>query len=255
VTTNVWIDFASTWAATADDLDGVNWTAPSYNHSAWEYTGPGLLWASTEFNCPSGNPAVPEPLNTCLPLDPVSSVPYTTYYFLTSFTATNAPGAQALLFRAYVADGAVFYLNGTEIYRERMPSGQVFNATPATAFPPCNSDGDPTCPDLFVVGAPLATNLVQGNNVLAVEVHTCAISAAVDFGLWFATTNAFAANPPLNWGVTNGTLTLSWTTGGFTLQQAGALTGPWTNTPGPVISSPYTNALPKNGRLFYRLKK
>jgi hypothetical protein len=49
-------------------------------------------------------------------------------------------------------------------------------------------------------------------------------------------------------------VTLSWSGSGFTLQQAGTPAGAWTNTPGPVITSPYTPTI-QGPALFYRLIK
>jgi len=49
------------------------------------------------------------------------------------------------------------------------------------------------------------------------------------------------ANPPqLGILFSNQSITLDWSRGGFILQQAGNLAGPWTNVTGPVVSSPFT---------------
>ena len=248
VTTNVLCDFPDVWSFTIADLDGTAWTTPGYDDSAWEGSGPGLFWADTYGFY---NPDIPEPVKTAMPLNPDYGIPFSTYYFRTHFTSTNPPGNFPLLFEDYLADGAVFYLNGAELYRLRMPTGPILNATPATAHP---CDGDATCPDDFIITNPLATNLVSGDNVLAVEVHTMAIAHAATFGMSLVITNPFTASPPLTLAASNATATLSWNRGGFMLQQANSPLGPWTTVPGPVITSPFATAM-TNAARFYRLAK
>jgi hypothetical protein len=247
VTTNILCDFPSVWTFTTADLDGIAWTAPAYDDSAWGGSGPGLLWANTYgFPYP---PDVPEPMNTEMPLDPDTGTPFSTYYFRTQFTSTNAPGNAPLLFEDYLVDGAVFYLNGAELYRLRMPDGPIFYATAATTNL-CYA----TCPDDFIINGPLATNLVPGDNVLAVEVHTITIADAATFGMSLVTTNPVTASPQLTLVSSNATAALSWNSGGFILQQAGSPLGPWTNVPGPVITSPFMTRM-TNASSFYRLAK
>ncbi len=246
MTTNLLCDFDNVWKFTTADLDGTAWTAPAYDDSAWEGSGPGLFWADT-YGFP--DPDIPQPVNTEMALDPTAGVPFSTYYFRTHITSTNMPGNFPLLLEDYVADGAVFYLNGAEVYRVRMPDGVIANATPATAHP-CN--GDATCPDDFVIPGPLSTNLVLGDNVLAVEVHTMVIAHAATFGMSLAITNPITTSPQLTLVSSNAMANLSWKGGGFTLQQAGSPIGPWTNVPGPVVISPFTTPM-TNASRFFRL--
>jgi len=72
-----------------------------------------------------------------------------------------------------VDDGAVFYLNGNEIYRHNMPEGPVTHNTLAL------SDlVNPT----FVYDIPVsAESLIEGVNVLAVEVHQSSASDPDNF--------------------------------------------------------------------------
>src|SRR5438046_5883154 len=67
-----------------------------------------------------------------MPADPNhNGYPYTTYYFRTHFTSANSAPGTALLFSSYIDDGAVFYLNGAELYRVRMdpPPAPITNGT------------------------------------------------------------------------------------------------------------------------------
>ena len=257
VTVNPLFDVTNAWTYTSADLDGVNWTAPGYDDSGWQGAGPGLLWADAYG--PGFDPYV-TPENTALPLDPNNNgYPYITYYFRTHFNFTNNPSGVALQFAAYVDDGGVFYLNGQEIYRLRMPSDPILNSTLAATYNPCVSpngdEGDATCADEFLVSGTVMTNLVSGDNVMAVEVHNFnALSHGVTFGAQVMFTEPNVPAPALSMAPTGNTATLSWTRGGFLLQQAPALTAPWTNSPGPVVASPYSVGL-TNSSLFFRLAR
>jgi hypothetical protein len=264
VTTNYVIttpifDLTNTWTYGTANLDGINWTAPGYNDSSWDGSGPGLLWI--DIRGPNAN--IPAPLITQMSGDPNNSYsagyPFTAYYFRTHFTFTNSLSGVSLLLSNYVDDGAIFYLNGTEVYRLRMAPYPtlIYNSTLATGYACSNSVdyGDAVCPDLFAISGSLITNLVAGDNVLAAEVHNYSIgSPDITFGTALTFTEPYTLSPQLNLSYSNSVITLSWSRGGFTLQQAGTPTGPWTDTPGPVIVSPYTPAITAPA-LYYRLIK
>ena len=87
----------------------------------------------------------------------------TTHYFRTEFDFSYPIDQTELSLNLAVDDGAVLYLNGQEVYRQNMPDGPIGYDTLATAD----------------VGIPTFTNdirlpvdsLLQGTNVLAMEVH------------------------------------------------------------------------------------
>jgi exopolysaccharide biosynthesis protein len=251
--TNAVFDLTNTWTYTTANLDGVKWTTPTYNDSAWNGSGLGALWVDNRG--PNFMGDIPIPLLTEMPLDPNTGYPYHTYYLRTHFTYTNdLPGA-ALLAEVYLDDGAVVYLNGGEIYRLFMDAYPipVYNSTLATGY--ACSGGDASCPVDFVVPAPVLTNLVQGDNLLAVEVHNYnAGSPDITFAMSLAITLPSDLGPELSIVSSNGTPVLSWTRGGFTLQQASNAAGPWTDVPGPVVNSPFRPSV--NGSpCYFRLKK
>jgi hypothetical protein len=190
-----------------------------------------------------------------MPLDPNNSpFPYVTYYFRTHFTLTNIVSGSGLLFSSFVDDGAVFYLNGVEIYRVRMDPApaSIFNNTLASGSP-CS--GNATCPDEFSISGDLSTNLVAGDNVLAVEAHNYNLqSSDVTFGTFLFDTQPYVSSPQLDIAYTQVTVTLSWSRGGFTLQQAGVPSGFWTDVPGPIVSSPFTSTN-LTGAQYFRLLK
>ena len=103
---------------------------------------------------------------------------HTTYYFRHRFAAEDAASVRGLQLRIVRDDGAVVYLNGTEIYRDNMPDGDINSATTASSA----IDGEPE--STYVV-ADLSANLLQnGENVLAVEIHqNASTSSDVSFKL------------------------------------------------------------------------
>jgi hypothetical protein len=144
---------------------GADWLALDYDdtQAGWK-SGPGLLG----FNAPTG--IYPAPVNTSL----ASAHP--TYYFRTRFTWDTDQNGAGLVVSNYLSAGAVFYLNGAELKRVRMPEGTVGFSTPATGGP-----AQPGAVELFDLptGA-----LAMGDNVLQVEVHPAAGAAtSLVFGM------------------------------------------------------------------------
>ena len=82
-------------------------------------------------------------------------------YFRAHFT-WSSPNRAILTLSNRLDDGAVFYLNGVEIQRIRVAAGTVTHTTGASATATENTV------DVFTYSA---TNLVIGDNVLAVSVH------------------------------------------------------------------------------------
>ncbi len=99
-----------------------------------------------------------------------------TYYFRHTFSVARA--YRLLTLELLRDDGAVVYLNGTEVFRTNMPTGAVTDATPASsAIAPANES-------TFQVKGVSPHLLVTGSNVLAVEVHQAsATSGDISFDL------------------------------------------------------------------------
>jgi len=132
---------------------GIGWTDPNFNDADWP-SGAAL------FEGRIGTlPELPEPVRTTL----TTSSTIITHYFRTHFSFTGNPGAARLSMRCVIDDGAVFYLNGAEIYRVGMPAGPITATT--LAVRDVDDAGYEGPFELPVRG------LVQGDNVLAVEVH------------------------------------------------------------------------------------
>jgi hypothetical protein len=140
-------------------------------NSTWKYlangTDPGALWFGTNFNDTAWSSGAAElgygdgDETTTVSFGPDASNKYVTTYFRKSFVATNAAAFSNLLLRLTYDDGAIVYLNETEVRRVNMPGG------PVTATTLALSDAE------FAVDATLlpTSALINGTNFIAVEVH------------------------------------------------------------------------------------
>jgi len=88
-----------------------------------------------------------------------------TYYFRHGFTVTDAANVSSLTVQLMVDDGAVVYLNGVELARDNMPAGTITANSYASAG---RWGAEENVWRSFNVPA---SALVEGANVLAVEVH------------------------------------------------------------------------------------
>ena len=145
--TNVW-RYSQLGATPAPD-----WQTADYDDSLWP-VGEALFYNTSS--------ALPAPKNTLLTLSNANQR-IITYYFRAPFVLSSDPAGLQLALRHIVDEGAVFYLNGVEIYRYNLPSGSIGYNTLATS-----SFGVPTNAGPFLISV---TNLVVGINTLAVEVH------------------------------------------------------------------------------------
>ncbi len=156
-----WLAYSSNWKfMQVSNLDGVNWTAPNFNDSAWP-AGPGLLAFEN-------NPIIVPLIGTTLNAPGVAinnAEPGHAYYFRTQLVITNQLAGYTINASAYLDDGAVFYVNGVEAQRIRIAPGVVTNMTLTTEQPPT---GDAVSPDQFTLDPSLFT---LGTNIIAVEVH------------------------------------------------------------------------------------
>jgi hypothetical protein len=168
---------------------GTAWKQISYNDSAWP-SGPGLFGVE-----PSAPYPYPEPIRTPLSLIPSGgSSQVLTYYFRTHFSYAGNPAGVSLVASNYLDDGAVFYLNGAEAGRVRMPAGTVSYSTLAQNVSPEGSADAVHFP---------ADLLALGDNVVAVELHqTTTNSSDGVFGMWLhgmVTSNNAALHLPPAW--------------------------------------------------------
>ncbi|MBM3847660.1 MAG: phosphodiester glycosidase family protein [Verrucomicrobia bacterium] len=257
------VGFDQRWRYQTNKLDGQLWFETSYDDTGWLGEGPGLLYFDIS---PPGDTQV-SPKGTELPaMNRSAGSPIrvaTTYYFRTRFNHASATRPLSLTFSNYIDDGAVFYLNGREIQRVRMPQAPtVINwSTLANASNPsseCGGDAIASCPSVFQLTGNALTNLVQGINTLAAEVHNFNVNSPdVVFGSQILAVYPLEApsDPPvLAIAIDGGQVRLSWTGSGFVLQEAGALSGAateWLRV--PAGNSSPVNIQAGSSPRFYRL--
>ena len=173
-------DWDHTWRyETANtNLAPFPWMALDFDDGTWS-EGPGV------FAFPLNEPLLPGLTNrTQLPV----AQGRLTQYFHTVFN-WDRPEQVFLTFSNLIDDGAVFYLNGQEIQRVRMPIGPIDGTTLATRSREVLEGFD-----VFTIVNP---PLIQGLNLLAVEVHqNSPTSGDMVFGCYV---RADQARPPCGW--------------------------------------------------------
>lgn len=134
------------------DLTASNWKDLNYNDTTWAY-GPSPLGYS--------NPSA-----TTLSFGPDPTNKYITYYFRKRINISNIANlADSLILGVRRDDGAVVYLNGTEVFRTNMPSGAVtYNTTSSSIVSGADEN-------TFFTTTLSKSNFIQGSNIIAVEVH------------------------------------------------------------------------------------
>ena len=210
------------------------WKDLGYDDSSWP-SGAALFGFAT-----NQTPYLPWIFRT--PIAPPGQGGEITAYYRTHFSWTNTTGTVVLTATNQINDGAVFFLNGVEVGRLRVPPNQD-SATLATRQP---NEG------VAEVLTFSAANLQAGENVLAVEVHQASAAGdnEVAFGMELsAAISTATSNPgPLQIVLSGNNVVISWT-GAGTLQQADSLNPPvaWTDV---TSTSPYTTTALGSKRFF-----
>lgn len=152
-TRTVLVPEGAVWRYLDDGSDqGTAWSAPSFDDSTWA-SGPAQLGYG------DGDEA------TVVSFGPNSEAKFFTTYFRHTFQVPNPAQVQRLRMRLLRDDGAMVYLNGTELARSNMPGGAIGYTTPAAATISSTAE---SIFDPFSVDPAL---LQPGTNVFAVEVH------------------------------------------------------------------------------------
>ncbi len=188
--------------------------------TSWKYlangSNQGTAWRATAFNdasWPSGNAELGYGDGgeaTVVPYGPSSFNKYITTYFRKSFTVTNPAAYTALSLQLLRDDGAVVYLNGTQVARSNMPTGTISYTTRASST--ITSSGETT----YYTYTPTLSLLVTGTNVIAVEVHQVNPSSPdLSFNLSLTATSAASCGTPGSLtatGITTTGATVNWGT-------------------------------------------
>ena len=140
---------------------GEAWRTNGFNDADW-LSGPGLIGFELE--------DLPQPLMTEVTVGAI------TYYFRNQFELPDDVSNVEATFSTAIDDGAVVYVNGSEVIRVGMPEGPIaFDTFASRNVNEAQIEGLFTIPSEF---------LVPGDNVIAVEVHQRnANSGDIVFGL------------------------------------------------------------------------
>ena len=148
-----YLNTGSVWRYLDDGSDqGAVWQSTSFNDASWASGSAQLGYGDSDeatvvnFGSDSGNKFI-------------------TTYFRQSFTVTNASRVQDLTIELLRDDGAVVYLNGSEVVRSNMPTGTITSATVASSAIGGSKE------DRFYTYSISPALLRSGTNVIAVEVH------------------------------------------------------------------------------------
>jgi len=130
---------------------GTAWRAASFNDAAW-------VSGNAQLGYGDGDEA------TIVSYGSRSSNKYITTYFRKTISVPDISQFIGYTLSLKRDDGAVVYLNGTEIFRTNMPSGTIGYTTRATAA--ASDDGNTA-----QVKALTSSQIIQGTNTIAVEIH------------------------------------------------------------------------------------
>ena len=150
ITSNFPISKGSNWLYNDMGIDlGSNWTKKVYEDRNWS-NGSGPLGYT-------------DPVTTIIAFGDDNNNKYPTNYFRKKFSIVNLSAiGDSLMLRIMKDDGAVIYINGTEVKRTNMPTGLITYTTLALA----------SANEGIYETYHLSKNfLVQGENIIAVEVH------------------------------------------------------------------------------------
>jgi hypothetical protein len=138
---------------------GTAWTSPTFEDVSWA-GGAGQLGYG------DGDET------TILTAAAAGSTHPITTYFRHAFTVADPGRFLELELRLLADDGAVVYLNGTEVVRQNLPAGAVdFKTLTTTSI-------SGTAENAFTTYRIPSTHLVAGTNVVAVEVHQSAANSS-----------------------------------------------------------------------------
>ena len=141
---------------------GTAWQAPGYDDAAWASGPAGLGYPATRTNVVTTVSYGSDPNNK-----------YVTTYYRADFTLDVTPArVTGLRLYALYDDGFVAYLNGQEIARGGMPGGPITYATLASVH-----NGSSNLWIETDCAAHIST-LVEGQNVLAVELHQIGVTSS-----------------------------------------------------------------------------
>ncbi|MCU0339780.1 MAG: hypothetical protein MUE30_07835, partial [Spirosomaceae bacterium] len=142
----------TTWKYKADGTDqGTAWRSPSFNDNSWNSGTTEMGFGDSDENTVIGS----------------ASNGYITFYFRKKIAINNPAQFCTIDLRLWRDDGAVVYINNTEVWRSNMPSGTINYLT--TAAGTASDDGN----TMQTLALP-TSYFVNDTNTIAVEIHQAA---------------------------------------------------------------------------------
>ncbi len=135
---------------------GTSWQALTFDASTWALGASPLGYG--------------DPVSTTVSYGPNASNKYVTTYFRQKFLLGNPADYINWVMKLRRDDGIVVYINGVEVVRDNMPAGVIGYRTFAPTY--AADDGN----TVFTFNIP-SNVFVQGENVVAVEVHQNAVTS------------------------------------------------------------------------------
>ncbi|MGX7667581.1 metallophosphoesterase [Flavobacterium pedocola] len=191
------IPTGSSWKYLANGSNqGTSWKGTSFNDTAWPS-------GNAELGYGDGDEA------TVVSYGSSSSQKYVTTYFRKVVNIANVTAFTNYTLKVKRDDGVVVYINGTEVYRNNMPTGTISYTTLASTA--CSDDGS------TYLSTTLAQNkFVNGANTIAVEIHQNAKNSSdISFNMSLEgnTGSVAAAIKHIRWGSNKNPLeglTINW---------------------------------------------
>ena len=147
------VSAGSNWKYLDDGSNQGNaWTGTLFNDVTWAS-------GNSELGYGDGDEA------SVVSYGPSSSSKYITTYFRKTVNVVNPSQYFSLDLQAVRDDGIVVYINGVEVWRDNMPGGSIGHTTPANST---IAFGAESAWNQVTISS---TYLVNGNNVIAVEIH------------------------------------------------------------------------------------
>lgn len=163
---DVILPFGSTWSYLDDGSDlGIEWTTVAFDDSAWS-TGPAELGYGEDDEA------------TVISFGPDETGKFITSYFRSTFSITDIVSTQPVSFAMEVDDGALIWINGTEVIRHNMEGAVGDGMVTSTTFGGIPSGtaitGDGSVERVLIP----SSQFQEGINTIAVEVHQAAFDSS-----------------------------------------------------------------------------
>ncbi len=156
------INSGDTWKYLDDGTNqGTAWTAKGFDDAAWK-NGISILGYSTDNT---------DPVLTTVGFGSDANNKYVTTYFRKTINIADVSKIVSLSADIIRDDGIIVYINGTEVLRDNMLSGAVTNTSLAITGLADPAENNWNTFSLSI------KNLVQGDNVIAVEIHQSGVTS------------------------------------------------------------------------------